>query len=78
MLERVTCSWYDGLHGYLTAQGFAPERAARLLDPLFDLYYHEAQLEDRDTIWPRPGRTPPPAVCWSCAWNATGMWWSPG
>lgn len=50
LLERVTCSWYDGLHGYLTAQGFAPERAARLLDPLFDLYYHEAQLEDRDTI----------------------------
>ncbi|HIR84046.1 MAG TPA: L-2-amino-thiazoline-4-carboxylic acid hydrolase [Candidatus Galloscillospira excrementavium] len=50
LLEKVVLAWYDGLHGYLTAQGFAPERATRLLDPLFDLYFHEAQLEDRETI----------------------------
>lgn len=50
LLRRVTESWYKGLHAYLTEQGFAPERASRLLDPLFDLYFHEAQLESRETI----------------------------
>lgn len=50
LLGQVTGSWYRGLHAYLTQQGFAPERAQRLLDPLFDLYFHEAQLESRETI----------------------------
>jgi len=50
LMERVTTAWYDGLHRYLTGQGFPRERATRLLDPLFDLYFHEAQLESRETI----------------------------
>lgn len=50
LLEEVNCAWYNELHNYLTGQGFLPERASGLLDPLFDLYFHEAQLESRETI----------------------------
>lgn len=47
-LRAVMLSWYNGLHGYITDQGFGS--ASAFLDPLFDLYFHEAQLEDRETI----------------------------
>ena len=50
LLGRVTKSWYEGLRTYLTGRGFDAQRAQRLLDPLFDLYFHEAQLESRETI----------------------------
>lgn len=50
LLRRVTIAWYDGLHDYITGQGFTDEGAAAFLNPLFDLYFHEAQLESRETI----------------------------
>ncbi|MCI9308234.1 MAG: L-2-amino-thiazoline-4-carboxylic acid hydrolase [Oscillospiraceae bacterium] len=50
LLGRVTKSWYEGLRTYLTGRGFDAQRAQRLLDPLFDLYFHEAQLESRETL----------------------------
>lgn len=50
LLALISEAWYDGLHDYLTGVGFAAEGASALLNPLFDLYYHEAQLESRETI----------------------------
>ncbi|MEA5049979.1 MAG: L-2-amino-thiazoline-4-carboxylic acid hydrolase [Oscillospiraceae bacterium] len=50
VLRAVVNSWYDALLGYLTDNGFAAPDGRELLDPLFDLYLHEAQLEDRATI----------------------------
>jgi len=50
LMARISESWYKGLHDYLTGIGFSAEGATALLNPLFDLYYHEAQLESRETI----------------------------
>lgn len=50
LMSRISEAWYNGLHSYLTEVGFGAEGATALLDPLFDLYYHEAQLESRETI----------------------------
>lgn len=49
-LKSAVDTWFDALNAFLTAQGFSTERSVSLLDPLFDLYFHEAQLEDRRTI----------------------------
>lgn len=50
LLRRVMLAWYDGLHRYITSEGFTDTGAKSFLNPLFDLYLHEAQLEDRATI----------------------------
>lgn len=50
LLRRVMLSWYNGLHQYITEKGFTDAGAEAFLNPLFDLYFHEAQLEDRQTI----------------------------
>jgi hypothetical protein len=42
--------WYDALYGFLTGEGFSSADSISMLNPLFDLYLHEAQAEDRATI----------------------------
>jgi hypothetical protein len=50
LLGAAVKAWYDALYSFLIGKGFPEENSKRLLDPLFDLYLHEAQVEDRKTI----------------------------
>lgn len=49
-MNAVLDCWYDALTHFLLDAGMDAEGAKRLLDPLFDLYLHEAQLETREEI----------------------------
>jgi hypothetical protein len=49
-LAAVVDTWYDSLYSFLIEKNFSAENSKAMLDALFDLYFHEAQLEDRETI----------------------------
>lgn len=49
MCALLDC-WYDALTRFLVEEGVSAASAAALLDALFDLYLHEAQLETREEI----------------------------
>lgn len=49
MCALLDC-WYHALTRFLAEAGVSAQSAASLLDALFDLYLHEAQLETREEI----------------------------
>jgi hypothetical protein len=56
LLASALDVWYDSLFRFLLDSGFSAENSAAMLDALFDLYLHEAQLEDRETIVAKAGK----------------------
>ena len=49
-LTAVLDTWYDSLYQFLIENNFSVENSKAMLNALFDLYLHEAQVEDRETI----------------------------
>lgn len=49
-LELANITWYQAMRGVLAQTGLTEEEIRTFLDPLFNLYYYEAEQEDRDLI----------------------------
>lgn len=49
-LELANITWYQAVKEFLEQTGLAEEEICAFLDPLFNLYYYEAEQEDRELI----------------------------
>lgn len=49
-LERTVNTWHSALLNFLLKAGFPQEDSLQILNPMFDMYFHEAQVERRETI----------------------------